>query len=67
MKLIMKSGEKIKEIICEILADPSLTITGQITQTTPKAVKYLDVTLNLANGKKYRHRTPDKRPLYDRA
>ena len=44
-----KSGEKIKEIICDILADPtSLTVTVQIT---PKAVYYLDVTPNRTNGK----------------
>ena len=45
-----KLGEKVREILCEIPADPSLTITVR-SNLQLEVVNYLDVTLNRTNAK----------------
>ena len=56
-----RSGGKIRKVFCKILADLGLRIT---VQSYLKVVNYLDVTINLTNGKRYTCRRHDNNPLY---
>ena len=56
-----RSGDKIWKFFREILADLVLRIT---VQSNLEVVNYLDVMLNLTNGKYNPYRKPDNNPLY---
>ena len=54
-------AERAKKGIIESLKDLGLRIT---IQSNLKIVNFLDITLNLCNGKYYPYRKPNDRPLY---
>ena len=54
-------AEKIKKDITRIFKDLGLKIT---IETNLKIVNYLDLTLNLSDGKFYPYRKPDDQPVY---
>ena len=54
-------AERAKKDIAKSFNDLNLRIT---IQTNLKTVNFLDVTLNLCNGKYYPYRKPNDRPLY---
>ena len=54
-------AEKIKKDITMIFKESGLRIT---VQTNLKFVNFLDITLNLNNGKYYPYRKPNDKPVY---
>ena len=56
-----RSFDKARKDFSKILGELGLQITAQ---SNLKIVNYLDVTLNLSNGKYYSYRKPDNYPLY---
>ena len=56
-----RTAEKIKKRFMLCFEDIELKIT---VQSNIKVVNYLDITLNLSNGKFYPYRKPNDKPLY---
>ena len=56
-----RAADKTRKIFCNVFKEAGLRITAQANL---KVVNYLDVTLNLSNGKFYPYRKPENPPLY---
>ena len=56
-----RTAEKIKKRFMQCFENINLKIT---VQSNIKVVNYLDITLNLLNGKFYPNREPNDKPLY---